>query len=417
MNKIENFKETFGSDRFIPKRNKVLDYDYKILKENKDLFNKNSTLENIFPFTENNLLNFKVNNPKNNSINFMKQKPNGNERVRRDSKIIKNGESQVLDIPGFKNDYYLNLIDILDEKLYATILSSSVFIFNRKNNKVALLDCLENYENVYQNNPTSVKFNPKLVNKLAVGLQNGKLQIVDWTKNRVEIDKSVHSSRIGCFDWNPKAPTLVASGSKDKKIKLFDIRSKKAILLQNNFHFGEICGIHWNSDGYQLASGGNDNLINIWDLRKMKKPTAIIDEHKAAVRAIKWCPWKNNLLASGGGSGDMRLLIHNSDKGKTVKEIHTSSQVCAVVWDSDARILLTSHGFSKYQMCLWDYEKEDLLYEFMGHKNRILSLLNAEGTNTYITASADETLRVWDLSQYIKPLVRNNTTIKPLQLR
>lgn len=416
MKGYENCKETFGSDRFIPKRNTVVNYDYKILKENKKMINKHKNLENIFPFTEKNFLKFNIDEKKIGSNIIFKSRKNEGTKIKRDSKIIKNGESQILDIPGFKNDYYLNLIDILDEKLFVTILSSSVFIFNRKKNKVALLDCLENH-NEYQNYPTSVKFNPKKQNKLAVGLQNGKLKIIDWTKNKVEINKMVHTSRIGCFDWNPKAPSLVASGSKDKKIKLFDIRTKKTILLQNNYHYGEICGIHWNQDGYQLASGGNDNLINIWDLRKLKKPTAIIEEHKAAVRAIKWCPWKNNLLATGGGSGDMRLLIHNTDKGKTVKEIHTSSQVCAVNWDNDARILLTSHGFSKYQMCIWDFEREDLLYEFMGHKNRILSLLKAEGSNVYVTASADETLRVWDLSQYIKPLIRNSSILKPLQLR
>lgn len=51
----------------------------------------------------------------------------------------------------------------------------------------------------------------------------------------------------------------------------------------------------------------------------------LFDEHKAAVRALKWCPWQSNLLASGGGSGDMWILVRNVDKGKTVKEISTGS--------------------------------------------------------------------------------------------
>ena len=44
----------------------------------------------------------------------------------------------------------------------------------------------------------------------------------------------------------------------------------------------------------------------------------------------------------------MRLLVHNSDKGKKVRDILTTSQVCAVVWDDEAHTLLTAHGFSKY---------------------------------------------------------------------
>lgn len=74
-----------------------------------------------------------------------------------------------------------------------------------------------------------------------------------------------------------------------------------------------------------MASGGNDNLVCVWDLRNMKKPMKLFEEHKAAVRALKWCPWQSNLLASGGGSGDMRILTRNIDKDKIVKEINTGS--------------------------------------------------------------------------------------------
>ncbi len=180
---------------------------------------------------------------------------------------------------------------------------------------------------------------------------------------------------------------------------------------------GEICGLSWNSNGYQLASGGNDNIINVWDLRNIKQPPQTIIEHVAAVRAIKWCPWDSSLLASGGGSGDMRLLIHNADRGTLVKSISTMSQVCAVEWDYDSRTLISSHGFSKYQMCLWDYETSELLYEFMGHKNRILSLIKPEGSSLVFTASADETLRIWDLSQYLRPLVKGSSIFRALELR
>ena len=49
-------------------------------------------------------------------------------------------------------------------------------------------------------------------------------------------------------------------------------------------------------------------------------------------------------------------------------------------------------------MCLWDFESEKLLYEFMGHRNRILSLIKPDNSNVVFSASADETLRVWNLN-------------------
>ena len=48
-------------------------------------------------------------------------------------------------------------------------------------------------------------------------------------------------------------------------------------------------------------------------------------------------------------------------------------------------------------MCLWDFKSEKLLYEFMGHKNRILSLCKPKDSNIVFSASADETLRTWNM--------------------
>ena len=42
----------------------------------------------------------------------------------------------------------------------------------------------------------------------------------------------------------------------------------------------------------QLASGGNDNLLNIWDERRVATapPVFSFDQHHAAVKALAWCP-------------------------------------------------------------------------------------------------------------------------------
>jgi cell division cycle protein 20 (cofactor of APC complex) len=39
-----------------------------------------------------------------------------------------------------------------------------------------------------------------------------------------------------------------------------------------------------------LASGGNDNLMNIWEARGTG-PLYSKTSHNAAVKALAWCPW------------------------------------------------------------------------------------------------------------------------------
>lgn len=56
------------------------------------------------------------------------------------------------------------------------------------------------------------------------------------------------------------------TGSKDKLIKLNDLRLKKTDVATMEKHQGEICGL--STTKHYLASGGNDNKVVIWDLRK-----------------------------------------------------------------------------------------------------------------------------------------------------
>ena len=68
-------------------------------------------------------------------------------------------------------------------------------------------------------------------------------------------------------------------------------------------HTQEVCGLKWSFDGSQLASGGNDNKLMIWNLSS-SQPVASFSEHQAAVKAIAWSPNQRGLLATGGGTAD-----------------------------------------------------------------------------------------------------------------
>jgi cell division cycle 20-like protein 1 (cofactor of APC complex) len=56
-----------------------------------------------------------------------------------------------------------------------------------------------------------------------------------------------------------------------------------------------------------IATGGNDNRLLLFSMRKMDK-LACWSDHKAAVKAIGFNP-KHPSLASGGGTADKRIRI------------------------------------------------------------------------------------------------------------
>ena len=76
-----------------------------------------------------------------------------------------------------------------------------------------------------------------------------------------------------------------------------------------NGHQQEVCGLAWSPDGRTLASGGNDNVLNLWSAvaggcHSEATPQFSLAEHCAAVKAVAWCPWQSSTLATGGGTAD-----------------------------------------------------------------------------------------------------------------
>jgi cell division cycle protein 20 (cofactor of APC complex) len=58
---------------------------------------------------------------------------------------------------------------------------------------------------------------------------------------------------------------------------------------------------------------------------RIHRPKAILREHKAAVKAIAWCPWQRNLLATGGGSLDKSIKFWNTNTCTLINSFSTES--------------------------------------------------------------------------------------------
>jgi len=113
------------------------------------------------------------------------------------------------------------------------------------------------------------------------------------------------------------------------------------------------------------------------------------------VKALAWCPFQSNLLASGGGTADRCIKFWNSNTGAVLNSIDTHSQVCALQWNPHERELLSSHGYSQNQLCLWKYPTMVKMAEFNGHSARVLHMATSPDGTSVVSAAADETLRFW----------------------
>ncbi|GKF27740.1 FIZZY-related 2-like protein, partial [Tanacetum coccineum] len=90
-----------------------------------------------------------------------------------------------------------------------------------------------------------------------------------------------HGLRVGALAWSS---SMLYSGSRDKSILQRDPRAQEAFVSKLNGHKSEVCGLKWSYDNHELASGGNDNRLFVWN-QHSTQPVLKYCEHTAAVKA------------------------------------------------------------------------------------------------------------------------------------
>lgn len=306
-----------------------------------------------------------------------KQKPN---------RVISPNAIRVLDAPGLMDDFYAHPVDWSSRNTIAVALKSDVFLFDATTNQACPLLSLPGGINV-----TSLRWTGE-GGHISVGTSLGELQIWDGHQQRQLRSLKSHSGRIGAVAWHEHT---LSSGAGDAQIHHHDVRVRDALVGRlQDAHADLVCGLDYSSEGV-LASGGNDNAVCIWESTMQHTPLHTLTEHRAAVKALRWCPWQRNMLATGGGSADRQVCIWNASSGRLAKSVDAESQVTDVLWALQEKELVTAHGYSRNQLSLWKYPSLTKIADLEGHTGRLLGLAQSPDGAVVASASADETLRFW----------------------
>ncbi|XP_054825177.1 protein FIZZY-RELATED 1-like [Prosopis cineraria] len=294
---------------------------------------------------------------------------------------------KVLDAPALQDDFYLNLVDWSSHNVLAVGLGNCVYLWNACSSKVTKLCDLGIDDSV-----CSVGWAHHGTH-LAVGTSNGKVQIWDASRCKKIRIMEGHRLRVGALAWSS---SLLSSGGRDKNIYQRDTRAQEDYVCKLSGHKSEVCGLKWSYDNRELASGGNDNRLFVWNAHSTH-PVLKYCEHTAAVKAIAWSPHLHGLLASGGGTADRCIRFWNTTTNSHLSCMDTGSQVCNLVWSKNVNELVSTHGYSQNQIIVWRYPSMSKLATLTGHTYRVLYLAISPDGQTIVTGAGDETLRFWNV--------------------
>lgn len=314
---------------------------------------------------------------------------------RAQARFVAKAPVRVLDAPEMADDYYLNLLDWSATNCLAVGLGCNLYLWDADSGATRLL-----MNTAEDNSITSVRWMPQGTH-VAVGTSSGDVQLWDIARSRQVRCMRGHTARVGSLSWSG---TTLASASRDASILIHDVRIQEHVTAVLREHTQEVCGLEFAPNVLGtgslplLASGANDNLVKVWDASRGNCGSRLtLSGHMAAAKAVAWCPWQANLLATGGGTADRCIRFWNTQTGTCINTIDTHAQVTSIQWSTTHRELVSAHGYSQNQLTVWRYPTMERVADLLGHESRILHTARSPDGSIVVSAAADETLRFWNI--------------------
>ncbi|CAK7303492.1 GATOR complex protein WDR24 [Vulpes lagopus] len=143
--------------------------------------------------------------------------------------------------------------------------------------------------------------------------ENGNVQLWDIRRpDRCERMFTAHNGPVFCCDWHPEDRGWLATGGRDKMVKVWDMTTHRAKEVHCVQTIASVARVKWRPEcRHHLATCSMmvDHNIYVWDVRRPFVPAAMFEEHRDVTTGIAWRhPHDPSFLLSG--SKDSTLCQH-----------------------------------------------------------------------------------------------------------
>eukprot|EP00898_Chlorokybus_atmophyticus_P005080 jgi/Chlat1/5573/Chrsp369S00849 len=204
-----------------------------------------------------------------------------------------------------------------------------------------------------------------------------------------------HGGEVYTTRINP-AGTVVASGSKDKLIFLWNVHGECENFSVLKGHTNAVVDLQWTTDGSQIISCSPDKSIRAWDAQTGKQIKKMA-EHSSYVNSC--CPARRGPPLVVSGSDDGTAKLWDLRVRGAVQTFPDKYQITAVSF-SDASDKVYTGGIDN-DIKVWDLRKTEVAMRLQGHTDTVTGMrLSPDGGAYLLTNSMDCTLRIWDMRPF-----------------
>lgn len=268
-------------------------------------------------------------------------------------------------------------LDIMDEVQPSVILGG---IAEKKKGKKGKKKSIKYKKDSHTDSVLGLAWNKEYRNVLASGSADKSVKIWDVSTGTCNLTMTDHVDKVQSVAWNPFKPQILLSGSFDRSVLLKDVRQPS----HEGFKFSvadQVESLKWdpNAEHSFLVSLENGTITS-FDIRAANpsstseiKPNFTLHAHDKAVCSISFNPLVPNLLATGSLDKTVKLWdLSNNQPSCIATRNPKAGAVFSVSFSDDCPFLLAIGG-SKGKLQMWDIMSEDAIakkYEQYAQKTR-----------------------------------------------
>ncbi len=267
----------------------------------------------------------------------------------------------------------------------------------RAYNPDLLRKCLHTFTG-HSDRINSLAFSPDGLT-LASGSEDKTIKLWDVRTGKVKNTLTGHSGRINSLAFSPDGLTL-AHGSNDKTIKLWDTKTNelKSTLTESGW-LNSIQSITFSPDGLTLASSRDpDNIITLWDVRTGEVKNTLTG-YSGRITCVAFSPDGQTLASADQGNTINLWDVGTGERKRTLKP--RSSMAKSVTFSPDGQTLASADGGNTIN--LWDVNTEELRSSLKVYSERVYSIAFSPDGQTLASGSSEKTIKLWGIGNPTQP--------------
>jgi len=213
---------------------------------------------------------------------------------------------------------------------------------------------------------SNVCWNPYAKQILANSDYQGNLHIWDAAMGRRVVQFKEHEKRCWSVQFNNINHTMMASGSDDMKVKLWQITDAHSVATIDAKV--QVCCVHFNPmREHELVFGGSDHCVYFYDIRNLIQPKRVLTGHKKAVSYIKFMD--EDHVVSASTDSTLRVWdIRREEEEPMVMKGHVNEKNFVglatngehIVCGSETNEVYTYYKKCKQPICNYDFSIDSL---------------------------------------------------------